>query len=84
MRAESANALADARGRTQSVLDSLTEAELCEQHSPLMSPLVWDLAHIAHYEELWLVREISGGDATPSRKRKAVRTAILLTRPQKG
>jgi iron(II)-dependent oxidoreductase len=35
---------------------------LCAQHSPLMSPLVWDLAHIANYEELWLVRSL-GGDA---------------------
>ena len=27
------------------------------QVSPLMSPLVWDLAHIGNYEELWLLRE---------------------------
>ena len=27
---------------------------------------------------------LSGGHATPSRKRKAVRTAILLARPEKG
>jgi iron(II)-dependent oxidoreductase len=25
-----------------------------------MSPLCWDLAHIGHYEELWLVRELAG------------------------
>ena len=29
------------------------------QHDPLMSPLVWDLAHIGQQEELWLLR---GGD----------------------
>ena len=29
------------------------------QVSELMSPLVWDLAHIGHYEELWLVRELA-------------------------
>ena len=28
--------------------------------SPLMSPLVWDLAHIGHYEELWLLRDLAG------------------------
>ena len=28
------------------------------QVSELMSPLCWDLAHIGHYEELWLVREL--------------------------
>jgi iron(II)-dependent oxidoreductase len=29
-----------------------------------MSPLCWDLAHIGHYEELWLVRELA--DAAPT------------------
>ncbi|MBE7189714.1 ergothioneine biosynthesis protein EgtB, partial [Jatrophihabitans endophyticus] len=33
---------------------------LTRQHSPLMSPLVWDLAHIGQQEDLWLLR---GGDA---------------------
>ena len=33
------------------------------QHSPLMSPLVWDLAHIANQEELWLLRGVGGRDA---------------------
>ncbi len=26
-----------------------------------MSPLVWDLAHVGNYEELWLLREAAGG-----------------------
>ena len=79
-----ADALDEAREYTDSLLEPLNDHELMRQFTPLQSPLAWDLAHIAHYEELWLVREISGGDATPSRKRKAVRTAILLARPQKG
>ena len=29
-----------------------------------MSPLVWDLAHIGHYEELWLLRKLAGAPAT--------------------
>jgi len=28
------------------------------QHDPLMSPLVWDLAHIGQQEELWLLRAV--------------------------
>ncbi len=40
--------------------DSVDEADLVRQHSPLMSPLVWDLAHIANQEELWLLREVGG------------------------
>ncbi|MBO3748209.1 ergothioneine biosynthesis protein EgtB [Streptosporangiaceae bacterium NEAU-GS5] len=33
---------------------------LIRQHSPLMSPLVWDLAHVGNYEELWVLREAGG------------------------
>jgi gamma-glutamyl hercynylcysteine S-oxide synthase len=33
--------------------------------SSLQSPLVWDLAHIAHFEELWLLRR-TGRDVTSS------------------
>jgi iron(II)-dependent oxidoreductase len=28
--------------------------------SPLQSPLIWDYAHIAHFEELWLLRNLDG------------------------
>jgi iron(II)-dependent oxidoreductase len=38
----------------------LADEELTQQHSPLMSPLVWDLAHVGNYEELWLLREAAG------------------------
>jgi iron(II)-dependent oxidoreductase len=59
--------LTDARARTLALLASFDDATLTAQHSPLMSPLVWDLAHIAHYEELWLVRELGVGPATEPR-----------------
>ena len=45
-----------ARRRSLAVLGPLGDDELCRQHSPLMSPLVWDLAHVGNYEELWLLR----------------------------
>ena len=32
-----------------------------------MSPLVWDLAHIGHYEELWLLRELGAAEPTDPR-----------------
>jgi iron(II)-dependent oxidoreductase len=54
-----ARGLEAARARTL-VLTDLDEAELTSQHSPLMSPLVWDLAHIGQQEDLWLLR---GGNA---------------------
>src|SRR5260370_34622278 len=47
-----------ARARRLELTD-LDERTLLAQHDPLMSPLVWDLAHIGQQEELWLLR---GGD----------------------
>ena len=51
-----------ARARTTALTSAVDEADLVKQHSPLMSPLVWDLAHIANQEELWLLREVGGRD----------------------
>ncbi|HVF73656.1 MAG TPA: ergothioneine biosynthesis protein EgtB [Acidimicrobiales bacterium] len=50
-----ADALHEARRRSLDLLDPLTEAALVAQHSPLMSPLAWDLAHIGNYEDQWLL-----------------------------
>jgi iron(II)-dependent oxidoreductase len=51
-----------ARARTLTLLEPIADAGLLAQHSELMSPLVWDLAHIGHYEELWLLRELGAGE----------------------
>ena len=53
-----ADELTTARDRTLRLVD-FDDAELRRQYDPLMSPLVWDLAHIGQQEELWLLR---GGD----------------------
>src|SRR5215813_1290888 len=50
--------LENARARTLELTDQ-DDPTLLAQHDPLMSPLVWDLAHIGQQEELWLLR---GGD----------------------
>src|SRR5690242_21421124 len=60
LRAVIARELIGARQRTALLTDSVDEADLVRQHSPLMSPLVWDLAHVANQEELWLLREVGG------------------------
>ena len=54
-----AEALERSRRRTLAYTD-LDDAPLTRQHSPLMSPLVWDLAHVGNYEELWLLRALTG------------------------
>jgi iron(II)-dependent oxidoreductase len=48
-------ALHEARRRTFALVASVSDEDLERVHTPLMSPLVWDLAHIAAYEDLWLV-----------------------------
>ena len=55
-----ATELERARRRTDELLAPLADDELGRQVSPLMSPLVWDYAHIGHFEELWLLRELGG------------------------
>src|SRR5258708_262988 len=52
-----------ARDRTTLLTSAVHDADLVKQHSPLMSPLVWDLAHVANQEELWLLRAVGGRDA---------------------
>ncbi|MEU0638241.1 ergothioneine biosynthesis protein EgtB [Streptomyces albidoflavus] len=56
-------ALLAARERTALLTDCVEGPDLTAQHSPLMSPLVWDLAHIGNQEELWLVRAVGGREA---------------------
>ncbi|MGV0851340.1 ergothioneine biosynthesis protein EgtB [Mycolicibacterium phlei] len=51
-----ARELTRARERTLRLVD-FDDAELQRQYNPLMSPLVWDLAHIGQQEELWLLRD---------------------------
>jgi iron(II)-dependent oxidoreductase len=55
-----AERLLEARARTLLLVAPLTDDELRAQHDPLMSPILWDLGHIAHFEELWLTRNLDG------------------------
>ncbi|WP_425461427.1 ergothioneine biosynthesis protein EgtB [Kitasatospora viridis] len=57
-----ADELLAARARTALLTDAVDDADLVAQHSRLMSPLVWDLAHIGNQEELWLLRNVGGQD----------------------
>jgi gamma-glutamyl hercynylcysteine S-oxide synthase len=53
-------ALEEARARTLALVESISAGDLLKVHSPLMSPLVWDLGHIAAFEDLWLVHRFAG------------------------
>ena len=57
--------LSEARERTLELIEPLDDAQLNRVYSPLLSPLAWDLGHIANFEELWLVQTIA--DREPMR-----------------
>jgi iron(II)-dependent oxidoreductase len=53
-------AMDSAREQTLELVAPLSERDLVCVHSPIMSPLVWDLGHIAAYEDLWLAHRHGG------------------------
>jgi iron(II)-dependent oxidoreductase len=53
-----AERLADARQRTLQLVEPLSDEQLNRVYSPILSPLAWDLGHIANFEELWLVQTV--------------------------
>jgi iron(II)-dependent oxidoreductase len=60
-----AELLGEARARTLLLISPLDEEELRTQHDPLMSPVIWDLGHIAHFEDVWLYQNVvTGGSGT--------------------
>jgi iron(II)-dependent oxidoreductase len=60
LRERLAAGLAEARERTLTIVGALSDDDLHRQHDPLMSPVLWDLGHIAAFEELWLTRNLEG------------------------
>jgi gamma-glutamyl hercynylcysteine S-oxide synthase len=55
-----AELLTEARERTLLLISGLSDEDLHRQHDPLMSPIIWDVGHIAHFEELWLTQNLDG------------------------
>ena len=53
--------LTEARSRTLLLVSTVSDEDRLVQHDPLMSPIVWDLGHIGHFERLWLVESVDGG-----------------------
>ncbi|HEY1776285.1 MAG TPA: ergothioneine biosynthesis protein EgtB [Solirubrobacteraceae bacterium] len=54
------SALQQARAQTLALVAGVSDEDLERVHSPLMSPLVWDLGHIAAFEDLWLAHRRGG------------------------
>jgi len=58
--AELADELAATRRRTLALVEPLSEELLARQVRDFMSPLIWDLGHIASFEQLWLLDTLGG------------------------
>ncbi len=65
------------------MLEPLSDEQLTRQVSPLQSPLVWDLAHIGYFEELWLLRRV-GGRAVVSPKFDDLYDSFAHPRNERG
>ena len=65
LREQISEELEAARQRSLGLLEPLPEPDLTRQHSPLMSPLVWDLAHVGNFEDIWLVRALGETGLAP-------------------
>jgi gamma-glutamyl hercynylcysteine S-oxide synthase len=52
--------LEEARRHTLELVEPITHEQLNRVYDPILSPLIWDLGHIANFEELWLVQRIGG------------------------
>ena len=55
-------ALETTRDDTLELVAHLSDDQLEAVHSSIMSPLVWDLGHIAAYEDLWIGHRHGGGE----------------------
>lgn len=58
-----------ARAGTELLLDPIPDDQLVAQTSLLTSPPIWDYAEIAHFEELWLLRNVMGKPPVAPRHR---------------
>ncbi|HEX4735559.1 MAG TPA: SUMF1/EgtB/PvdO family nonheme iron enzyme [Thermoleophilaceae bacterium] len=50
----------ETREATLALVERLDDDVVLRPLDPIMSPLVWDLAHIAAYEDLWAVHRLGG------------------------
>lgn len=68
--------LARVRQRTLDIVSPLSDAGMRTQHSPIMSPVIWDLGHIAEFEDLWLVQRLGevSSESTLAEAYDAMRT----------
>jgi iron(II)-dependent oxidoreductase len=53
--------LTDARARTLALVADLTDEQLIGPHLPIVNPLLWEIGHLAWFQEQWVLRRVGGG-----------------------
>ena len=85
--------LEEARERTLMLIRPLDDDEITMQHDSIMSPVLWDLGHIAHFEEVWLIEKLADEGANGEGLRgmynafdnpRAVRNRLPLPGPRES
>jgi len=59
-----ARMLSDARARTRSLVEDLTDEQLIGPRLPIVNPLLWEIGHLAWFQEKWVLRHLGGEDPT--------------------
>jgi iron(II)-dependent oxidoreductase len=52
--------LLDARRRTLALLEDLSDEQLIGPHLDIVNPLLWEIGHLAWFQEKWALRELRG------------------------
>jgi iron(II)-dependent oxidoreductase len=50
--------LIDARARTLELIADLTDAQMVGPHLPIVNPLLWEIGHVAWFQEKWVLRHL--------------------------
>jgi iron(II)-dependent oxidoreductase len=86
LRSRLAGELQATRFQTLSIVESLSDDQLASQATPILSPIAWDLGHMAEFEELWLVRAVDAlsGEAQDPGELDSIYDAIRTPRAERG
>ena len=52
--------LSEARQRSLAMLDDLDDEQLWPRPSAIVNPFLWELGHVAWFQERWLLRHCAG------------------------
>jgi iron(II)-dependent oxidoreductase len=76
--------LTHVRRRTLDLVEPLDDEQLARQVTPILSPILWDLGHVAAFEELWLVHGGTppGGDGDSGRRGEGLGIYDAIANPR--